>query len=477
MATIANLMVKINGDASGLNAAMDNANKTMGAFTKVAAAAALAVGAGMVAGLKSGIDGIMEYENATSQLDAVLSSTGGTAGVTKESITDMASAFQLTTKFSEEATIGAANMLLTFTNISSETFPAATKAALDMATVFGGDAASQSIALGKALNNPTAGITALTRVGVTFTEGQKTAIKAMQDAGDMAGAQAIILAELEKEFGGSAEAAGGTFAGQITIAKNAVGEIWESVATSLMPALQGFLTWVQDNMPQIKSTIETTADNIFKAINTVVEVFKTAYDWVIKYKDILIPLVGGIAAGVIAFNLIRTAILLWSAAGSIATIVTTTLSTAFLLLTSPVGLVVAAIALLTAGAILLWQNWDKVTSAVGKAIDALKEWLGIKTPTKNIVVNTTQNESKRRSEYASGTNYAAGGLSLVGERGPELVDMPRGAKVYTANETKGMLGSSGKSVTNYFNFDNVHIFDKGDQKTTLMQLDFMGALA
>lgn len=32
--------------------------------------------------------------------------------------------------------------------------------------------------------------------------------------------------------------------------------------------------------------------------------------------------------------------------------------------------------------------------------------------------------------YADGTNYAAGGLSLVGERGPELMDVPRGARIY-----------------------------------------------
>lgn len=31
--------------------------------------------------------------------------------------------------------------------------------------------------------------------------------------------------------------------------------------------------------------------------------------------------------------------------------------------------------------------------------------------------------------YANGTNYATGGLSLVGERGPELVNLPRGAQV------------------------------------------------
>jgi hypothetical protein len=44
-------------------------------------------------------------------------------------------------------------------------------------------------------------------VGVSFTDQQKEQIKTMQEAGDMAGAQGVILAELNKEFGGSALAA------------------------------------------------------------------------------------------------------------------------------------------------------------------------------------------------------------------------------------------------------------------------------
>lgn len=44
--------------------------------------------------------------------------------------------------------------------------------------------------------------------------------------------------------------------------------------------------------------------------------------------------------------------------------------------------------------------------------------------------------------YAGGTNYHPGGLALVGERGPELVSMPRGSQVYTNRESMGMMGGS-----------------------------------
>lgn len=40
--------------------------------------------------------------------------------------------------------------------------------------------------------------------------------------------------------------------------------------------------------------------------------------------------------------------------------------------------------------------------------------------------------------FAQGTNYAPGGLAVVGEEGPELVELPRGSKVHTAAETRAM---------------------------------------
>jgi hypothetical protein len=49
--------------------------------------------------------------------------------------------------------------------------------------------------------------------------------------------------------------------------------------------------------------------------------------------------------------------------------------------------------------------------------------------------------------FANGTNSAPGGMALVGERGPELVNLPRGSQVNTAQETKALLGGGGGSVS------------------------------
>ena len=50
-------------------------------------------------------------------------------------------------------------------------------------------------------------------------------------------------------------------------------------------------------------------------------------------------------------------------------------------------------------------------------------------------------------EYANGTNNAPGGMALVGERGPELVNLPRGAQVRTASDTSRMMGGVGGNAT------------------------------
>ncbi len=243
----------------------------IGTGLKVVAGAALAVGAGVAAFIADGFQGVQEGQDAVAQLEAVIKSTGNAAGVSSQHLQDFAGSIQETTKFTAEAVNGAQSMLLTFTNIGAKggIFDQATKTALDMAQALGGDASQQAMQLGKALNDPVKGITALTRVGVTFSDEQKKTIEALVKTGDVAGAQSVILKELNKEFGGSAEAAGKTFTGQLTRAQNALGEIGESMAGKLMPYLQQFLDFVLKHMPQINDVMGKVADGIGRAIDFV----------------------------------------------------------------------------------------------------------------------------------------------------------------------------------------------------------------
>jgi phage-related minor tail protein len=136
-----------------------------------------------------------DAEKQGKKLDAVLASTGGAAGVSGDEIRQMAGDLQRLTDFEDDATIGAAGVLATFTQIRGDTFKSAIVAAQDLSSVMGQDLQSSVVQVGKALNDPIKGITALTRVGVSFSEQQKQQIKQLMSVGDIAGAQAVILAE------------------------------------------------------------------------------------------------------------------------------------------------------------------------------------------------------------------------------------------------------------------------------------------
>ena len=201
-----------------------------------AGAAVAGIGA-LGAVLGTSISAASEAEEIQAQLNAVLKSTGGVAGVSADAINEHAQALSEATRFEDDAIVASSALMLTFTKVGKDVFPDATEATLDMAQAMGMDLNSATMLVGKALNDPVKGMTALSRSGIQFTEDQKAMVEAMVEVGDTAGAQQIILQELETQFGGSAKAAGETFGGQLDIMKNALGNVGEEIGGALLPAL------------------------------------------------------------------------------------------------------------------------------------------------------------------------------------------------------------------------------------------------
>lgn len=268
---------------------------------------------------KGAIEGLIgpaiDAQQVASQTAAVLKSTGGAAGLTADDISGLAGSLSKLTPFEDEAIQSAENLLLTFTNIGGDVMPAATETVLNMSQALGQDLKSSSVQLGKALNDPIKGITALSRVGVSFTQEQKDQIKVMQEAGDVAGAQAVILGELDKEFGGAAKAAGQTFGGQMVILQTAVGNVAEAIggplvkglstlATAALPAVQAFadeLPAAIDSFMGSLSGLGSMLDPLITILtdgwNTVIQVFQG--DWSASDSiDPVVNLIGQLAGGI-----------------------------------------------------------------------------------------------------------------------------------------------------------------------------------
>ena len=162
-------------------------------------------------------------KEAVSVMNQVLKSTGAEAWTSSAELKEMAASLQQVTNYGDETITSMHGVLLGFRNITGKNFEHASKAILDMATVMKMDLASAAQVVGKALDDPINGLGSLSRQGFHFTEQQKQMLKAMVEAGDMMGAQKIILEELDGTYGGAADAA----ADLGTQVKNSAGDVLE----------------------------------------------------------------------------------------------------------------------------------------------------------------------------------------------------------------------------------------------------------
>lgn len=195
----------------------------------------------LTAELGRGAPKMEAVKTKTISLAQSLGLTPPVARMTKEEILRLSDSLSRITPFEDEAITSAQSLLLTFTNIGKDVFPQATEIVLDMSQALGQDLKSSAIQVGKALQDPAEGVSALRRVGVNFTEAQQKMIKGMVQSGHTLEAQKFILKELQTEFGGSAKAAGQTFAGQLTILQNQLGNLAETVGGALLPGLTGLV--------------------------------------------------------------------------------------------------------------------------------------------------------------------------------------------------------------------------------------------
>jgi len=221
---------KTKQELGGLNGAISKMGKAVGI-----ASAAYFGARGLISGFSSVIRLAGIQEKAEAKLNAVIKSTGGVAGLTATELKKMASSLQDVTTFGDETIIGAQSLLLTFTKIGEDIFPQATETILNMAVAMETDLKSATVQLGKALNDPITGISALSRVGVQLTDTQKEQIKSFTELGDIASAQKVILGELETQFGGLAKATAQTMAGSLDQMSASVGDAGEALGELLSP--------------------------------------------------------------------------------------------------------------------------------------------------------------------------------------------------------------------------------------------------
>lgn len=204
----------------GLRTVSRESNRSHKALRMVGRGAAYALGAGGFGGglyalftvAKRSIGEFRESEKVTRDTAAVIRSMGGASGYTAGQIQELSNSISQRTGVDDEAIQKGQNMLLTFRDVRKEVgkgndvFGRASKAAVDMSARFDQGLKPSFIQLGKALNDPVKGISALRRVGVQMTESQEDQIKKWVESGQVLKAQKSILKEVEDQTRGSAAA-------------------------------------------------------------------------------------------------------------------------------------------------------------------------------------------------------------------------------------------------------------------------------
>lgn len=248
-----------------INQALATTSSKIGAFARsYVGTLAAVVGAGALG--RAFVEKTIAQQEAVEQLEAVLKSTGGVAGVTAQAGQDLAASLQKVTTYGDEAIIPAESILLTFTKIGKDVFPTATETVLDMATALHTDLKSAALQVGKALNDPITQMTYLRKSGVSFSQAQQDVIKNLAKTGHLAQAQALILQELQKEFGGSARAARDTLGGALKSLGNAWGDLFELSG----PVVDNFQSQIEDltdsiSDPTTRRAFATLGETMFAA--------------------------------------------------------------------------------------------------------------------------------------------------------------------------------------------------------------------
>ena len=359
-------------------AAAGTASKTQSAGSKIAGFAKVVAGAFAVEKVaefgKASVEAAQEAAVANARLVSVFKGAGDASGEAAKHAEEFAESLGKHIGVDPEVIKGGEAILATFHSVSDETgrsagiFDRATAAAADLAAAGFGDLKSNSVQLGKALEDPVKGMTALAKSGVTFTAAQKAQIKALEDSHQHLAAQKVILAAVEGQVKGTA-AATATTGDKMKVAWQ---EAEEKIGTLLLPAVQKIQT----------------------ALSGIVNFVTANSGW-------LLPLVAGVAGVVLAMKGITVAMNIyhdavkaveaiqkaWTAAVKIATAIQAAFD--IVLDANPVVLIVIAIIALIAGIVLLvthvsavrkvmLEAWHAVSAAASiafKAVLAAIHWV------------------------------------------------------------------------------------------------------
>ena len=224
--------------------------------------AALTIGitAPFIALVTTSREAAIESRTAVGQVESSLASMGNAAGRSQKQLEAQAKALQGLSVFDDDDILRKVTAnLLTFGNVAGTVFDRAQLAAVNLSARLGTDLQGSTLMLGKALQNPVKGMTALTRAGVSLSPVMQERIKALVKTGQLESAQILLLQEIETQYRGAAAAQ--RAADPDAAARDAWREMQETlggIALNVLPPLTAALVTAMDAFNNLSPEMQAT---------------------------------------------------------------------------------------------------------------------------------------------------------------------------------------------------------------------------
>ena len=410
MAEIRTLKLNLLADVSEFSRGLESSQKKLKRFGK-SVDQSFKKTAILAAGLGAAAFKFVEAGEASATANArilQINESMGLFGDQAKGVTDrlvkLAEATALNTGVDQNAIKLTQAKLLTFKELAATAdqvggaFDRATMAAIDMAAAGFGEAESNAVQLGKALNDPIKGITALTRSGITFTAEEKKLIETLVNSGKTLEAQDMILKAIETQIGGTAEATANA-SDKMRIGFKLVSE---QIGTALLPLFEELVSFLQTSViPQMAGLSDFISRN-----SEAIKIFAIALVGIVAT-------LGTLSLVIKAVNIVMTT---FNAIVKIATIIQAGFN--LILSLNPIGLLVIAVAALAAGFVLAYQKIEPFRDLIDSIIQRIKD-LG------NAIKNSAVGKSltgifNSVAGKAAGGSVMGGQAYRVGEFGSEL---------------------------------------------------------
>jgi phage-related protein len=213
----------------------------VGALREIGSIAVDALGSAAQAAIGFFQDGFAsagEAEQQMVRINTLLKNGGDASGLTSEQVQNLATKFMDLAGGTDDTVLAIEEMGLRMGNISADQMPSFIQNTLDLAAATGTDATNAARLFAQAQEDPISALGRFKKMGILVDEQTKAQIKSMQDAGDTAGAFALLMDRVGQATGGSAAAQAQTFSGRLEILKGHIGEAGEAIFSGLLPPLE-----------------------------------------------------------------------------------------------------------------------------------------------------------------------------------------------------------------------------------------------